>query len=160
MALETDSAEAHDHDLEVIRADHPDQLPEWAPREALERFFNEKMQPWHDRLEDVARGLEYAFSDLPGMGGFVLAAGRGERLVGGVTILQTGMKGYIPENLLLFIGVDPELRNQGIGRKLMERAIAECDGDIKLHVEKDNPAMRLYERCGFAPKYVEMRYIR
>lgn len=146
--------------VEVVRADSPAELPPWAPRRDLEAFFHEKMHPWHDALEDVARGLDYAWSDLPGMGGFVLAAGLEDRLVGAVTILKTGMSGYIPENLLLFICVDPELRGRGMGRTLMERAIAECDGNIKLHVEKDNPAMRLYERCGFAPKYVEMRYLR
>lgn len=146
--------------LRLVRADHLEELPDWAPREALERFFNEKMRPWHDRLEDVGRGLDYAFSDLPGMGGFVLVAGLEGRLVGGVTMLRTGMKGYIPENLLLFIGVDPELRNRGIGRALMDRAIAECDGSIKLHVEPENPAKRLYMRCGFEPKYVEMRCLR
>ena len=151
------STRGEERPLEVIRAERPDQLPPWAPREVLARFFHEKMQPWHDALEDVQRGLDYAFSDLPGMGGFVLAAGAEGRLAGAVTILRTGMKGYIPENLLLFICVDPELRGRGIGRSLMERAIAECDGDIKLHVEQDNPALRLYERCGFEPKYVEMR---
>jgi GNAT superfamily N-acetyltransferase len=145
--------------LTIVKADQPQDLPEWASREALQRFFNEKMQPWHDTYEDVGGGLDYAFSEESGKGGFLVAASFEGRLAGAVCMLRTGMKGYIPENLLLFIGVEPELRNQGIGRKLMERVIEECDGAIKLHVEADNPAKRLYERCGFEPKYVEMRYI-
>lgn len=145
--------------LEIVRVDRAEDLPAWAPREALQLFFHEKMRPWHDLHEDVGRGLDYAFSDLPGLGGFVLVGALEGRLVGAVTILRTGMKGFVPENLLLFIAVLPELRGRGIGRALMERAIEECEGAIKLHVEPDNPARRLYERCGFAAKYVEMRYL-
>jgi GNAT superfamily N-acetyltransferase len=148
------------NELEIVVAHDEDQLPDWAPRDSLARFFHEKMRPYHDRLEDVDRGLEYAFSELPGMGGFVLVAAIDQRLVGAVTVLRTGMKGYVPENLLLFIAVDPELRNRGIGHTLMEGAIRECDGSIKLHVEQQNPARRLYSRCGFQAKYIEMRYQR
>ena len=73
-------------------------------------------------------------------------------------MLDTGMEGYIPENLLLMVSVDPDRRGQGIGKKIIERALAECDGDVKLHVEYENPARRLYERVGFTSKYAEMRW--
>ena len=46
----------------------------------------------------------------------------------------------------------------GLGRRIVERAIEHADGDVKLHVEYDNPARRLYERIGFSSKYAEMRY--
>lgn len=142
-------------DLTIVAVERAEDLPPWASRELLQRFFHERMQPYHDSHEDVGRGLDYAFSPPPG--GFVLAARVGDRLAGAATVLRTGMSGYVPENLLLFIAVDPDLRNRGIGRSLMERIVATCDGSIKLHVEPDNPARRLYERCGFAAKYVEMR---
>ena len=80
------------------------------------------------------------------------------RLVAGLLILHTGMKGYVPKNLLLFVSVDPEMRGQGLGGQMIERAVQECNGDIKLHVEYDNPAKRLYERLGFESKYAEMRF--
>ena len=147
-------------DLLILRVESPDELPPWASRGALARFFHETMAPYNDTLEDVQRGLDYAFSDEPGKGGHLLVAARDGRLVGAVLMLRTGMKGYIPENLLLFISVDPDTRGQGIGRRLIERVQRDCDGAIKLHVEGDNPARRLYERCGFEAKYVEMRYDR
>lgn len=157
-AHRTDDAEDPDRATLVIeRADTNDDLPDWARREALELFFHEQMDPWHDELVDVSRGLDYAFSDIPGMGGFVILAGMDGHLVGAVTMLRTGMKGYIPENLLLFICVDPVLRGCGVGKALIKRAVGGCEGAVKLHVEPDNPARRLYERCGFEAKYVEMR---
>ena len=68
------------------------------------------------------------------------------------------MAGYIPENLLLFICVHTDKRGQGLGGKLINSAIKHCEGDIKMHVEYDNPAKKLYERIGFINQYAEMRY--
>jgi ribosomal protein S18 acetylase RimI-like enzyme len=70
------------------------------------------------------------------------------------------MAGYVPENLLLFIAVKSQARGRGIGGRLLKRVFEETTGMIKLHVEKDNPARRLYERAGFESKYLEMRWCR
>ncbi len=135
------------------------ELPPWAVKDTLSEFLHLKMKPYHDTLEDVHKGLEYAFSNgEDGRDGFAVLAGFEDRLVGAVVFLKTGMGGYVPENLLLFVAVDPELRNLGIGGKLIERALAKCEGSVKLHVEHDNPAKRLYERLGFTNKYLEMRF--
>lgn len=147
-------------DLIYLKATTENQLPDWADRATLIRFFNETMKPWHDQPEDVERGLEYAFSDAQGEGGFVLLARQDSKLAGALLMLHTGMQGYIPENLLLFVSVAPELRGQGLGSRIIERAIDECEGSIKLHVEYENPAKRLYERLGFTNKYAEMRLSR
>lgn len=77
-----------------------------------------------------------------------------------VVVNQTGMKGYIPENILVYIATHNELRGKGIGKKMMLKAIEIADGNIALHVEPDNPARFLYEKIGFTSKYLEMRYIK
>ncbi len=43
---------------------------------------------------------------------------------------------------------------------LIKRSFEIADGDVKLHVEYDNPAKRLYERLGMTSKYAEMRFIK
>ncbi len=146
--------------VDLIKVAAEAELPTWAKREVLARFFHETMKPWHDTLEDVDRALDYARGDQPGTGGFVVLAQSGGELVGALTMLDTGMGGYVPKHLLLFVSVAPELRGRSVGRQIVERAIAECDGQVKLHVEYDNPAKRLYERIGFTTKYAEMRYVR
>ena len=70
------------------------------------------------------------------------------------------MKGYVPENILLFVAVSPEERGKGMGRRIVEYALGKVEGGVKLHVEYDNPARRLYERIGFTSKYAEMRYVK
>ena len=73
-------------------------------------------------------------------------------------MLRTGMKGFLPENLLLFVVVAASMRGKGIGALIVKEAIKISDGDVKLHVEHANPAKRLYFRLGFTSEYAEMRY--
>lgn len=134
------------------------EFPEWAPRPEVARFFHETMKPYNDTLEDVQKALDYALVPGRGQGGFLMLVHEQERLLGALLMLQTGMKGYIPEHILLFVSVLPETRGRGIGGQLITRSIAECDGDVKLHVEYENPAKRLYERLGFTSDYAEMRF--
>jgi len=134
------------------------QIPDWLAIGDLKGFLHHEMKPYNDTIEDVGQALDYAFSSDPGRGGFLLLAVRDSSLVGAVVFLKTGMGGYIPENLLLFVVVDPTLRGQGIGHKLVQRGLELCEGPVKLHVEHDNPARRLYERMGFTSKYLEMRH--
>jgi ribosomal protein S18 acetylase RimI-like enzyme len=70
------------------------------------------------------------------------------------------MGGYIPEHILVYIALHKAHRGQGLGKKLMLHAQASTEGDIALHVEKDNPARHLYERVGFTSPYLEMRWKR
>jgi len=140
--------------LKIIKAD---QFPSWARRDEVTRFFHETMKPYQDSIPDIERAMDYAFSDAKGEGGFLMLAELEGQLAGALLMLNTGMQGYIPENILLFVSVDPSLRGQGLGRELIIHSIAECKGSVKLHVDYDNPAKRLYERLGFTSKYAEMR---
>jgi ribosomal protein S18 acetylase RimI-like enzyme len=49
----------------------------------------------------------------------------------------------------LAVGVSPDLRGEGVGGALLDTARNEGFGALSLAVEKGNPALRLYERCGF-----------
>ena len=90
-------------------------------------------------------------------GGFVLLAREDNEIAGAVVMNKTGMESYIPENILVYIAVHKNHRGKGLGKELMQRAIATAKGSIALHVEPNNPAKRLYERLGFTNKYLEMR---
>jgi len=144
-------------DLEFLKITASEMLPDWADRDTVTRFFHETMKPWQDSMEEIGRAFDYAFSTNSGEGGFLMLAGQDRKLVGALLMLKTGMGNYIPPWLLVFITIDPSARGRGLGRRLCERSISECDGDVKLHVEYDNPAKRLYERIGFVNKYAEMR---
>ena len=145
--------------IQIIRTKQA--LPDWLPLGSLVSFLHTHMYPYQDSPQEIMAGLNYALSERDEQGGFiVLGDDSNQQLIGAVVTVHTGMSGYIPENLLLFACVDSTKRGQGLGGILIEHAIDHVEGDIKLHVEYDNPAKALYERLGFTNKYAEMRYHR
>jgi ribosomal protein S18 acetylase RimI-like enzyme len=93
----------------------------------------------------------------PAKGGSIIVGLDHDKIVGVVILNNTGMKDFIPENILVYIAVDNSQRGKGFGKKLMQKAIDTAQGNIALHVEPDNPAKGLYEKLGFTNKYLEMR---
>ncbi len=127
-------------------------------RNQFEEFLHTHLERFGDPLEEIHHCLDYAMSDEKSAGGFALAAFEDHRLVGGLIMNRTGMGGYIPAWVLVYVAVDSACRGKGFGRAIIEESFKHCDGDVKLHVEYDNPAKRLYERIGFTNKYAEMRF--
>ena len=127
-------------------------------KQAFISFLYTYLGEYKDSKKDIEKAVNYAFSKSDGKGGFLLEAYDDKQLIGGVVINNSGMSGYIPEHVLVYIVVHENRRGEGIGRMLLEKAIEICEGDVSLHVEYDNLAIRLYEGIGFTSKYAEMRY--
>lgn len=120
-------------------------------------FLFTHLEQYGDARADIMKAIQYAQKETASHGGFVLVGQIDGQIVGAVVINRTGMEGYIPENILVYIAVDGSQRGKGIGKKLMQAAIKQAQGGIALHVEPDNPARHLYEKLGFTSKYLEMR---
>lgn len=129
-------------------------------REQIVLFLSKHLEQYGDKEEDILAAIEYAFSEEKGKGGFVLLGLENKEIVGTVVLNKTGMTGYIPENILVYIAVNSRFRGKGVGAQLMETVIKTCEGDIALHVEATNTARFLYEKMGFTNPYIEMRYKR
>ena len=121
-------------------------------------FLYEHLDEFGDNWDDIERAVDYALNPNPAFGGSVLYIRESNKIIGAVVMNKTRMKGYIPENILVFIAVHKEFRGKGIGKDLMKKAIQISNGDIALHVEAHNPAKNLYESVGFTNPYLEMRY--
>jgi len=129
-------------------------------RPAIAQFLFEHLEEYGDSLADINRCLDYAASDAEGKGGSVVLAKDGDTITGAVVFNDTGMQGYIPEHMLVYIAVHRDYRGQGLGKQLLAEALDAVPGSVALHVEADNPARHLYEKLGFATKYLEMRLAR
>lgn len=120
--------------------------------------LHEMLIPFADSVPQIRDGIDYAMDRNDIRGGFILTAMDEKEIAGALVMLRTNMSGYVPENLLLYVAVDVSRRGKGIGRKLIEKALKLTGGNVKLHVEYDNPAKKLYEKIGFVSKYADMRY--
>lgn len=127
-------------------------------RTDLIEFLYKHLDRFGDSRAAIEACLDYALSEESGKGGFILAGHEDNQIAAAVVIIKTGMELYIPENFLVYVAVHADHRNQGLGGKIIQKALAAAEGDVALHVEYDNPAKRLYERLGFTTKYAEMRY--
>jgi GNAT superfamily N-acetyltransferase len=120
-------------------------------------FLYKHLEQYGDKKPDIEKSISYALMEIASFGGFVLEGYNDDGIFGIVVINRTGMSGYIPDNILVYIAVDNTERGKGYGKTLMNKAIKIAEGDIALHVEKDNPAKFLYEKVGFTNPYLEMR---
>lgn len=122
-------------------------------------FLFTHLEQYGDAKPDIEESIKYALKEIQSFGGFILEGyDTNNNVVGTVVVNQTGMKGYIPENILVYIAVDNTQRGKGYGKDLMKKAIELCEGNVALHVEADNPAKFLYEKVGFTNPYLEMRF--
>ncbi|MDX1684540.1 MAG: GNAT family N-acetyltransferase [Saprospiraceae bacterium] len=144
----------------TYKAFTPVDLPTENQIQQITDFLNTHLQEYGDDPKDIRSAIDFALDEKEKFGGLVILAFAQKEIAGAVIINKTGMGGYIPENILVYIAVHQKHRGQGLGKKLMQHAIKLCDGAIALHVEPDNPAKFLYEKMGFENKYLEMRYNR
>lgn len=121
-------------------------------------FLFTHLEQYGDTKEDISKCIDYVMN--PNKGGNIIIGTEKNKIVGITILNNTGMQGYIPENILVYIAVDNSQRGKGYGKKLMQKAIEITSGNIALHVEPDNPAKKLYDSLGFTNKYLEMRLTR
>lgn len=132
--------------------------PSLKEKESLIDFLFDNLQEYGDPKSDIEKAVDYALKEVSSFGGFILVSIQENEISGVVVVNQTGMKDYIPENILVYIATHKKHRGKGIGKELMQKAIDTAEGSIALHVEPENPARFLYEKVGFSSKYIEMRY--
>lgn len=126
----------------------------WVSDGTIANFLHKHLEKYRDSVENIQNAIDYVFEKS---GGMVILQMHEDQLVGAVILNKTGMQGYIPENILVYIAIDSNFRGKGLGKVLMQKAITSITGDIALHVEANNPAKKLYEKLGFTNPYLEMR---
>ncbi len=142
--------------MEFISFTPSDNVSE-AQKKEIADFLFEHLDQFGDEYDAIMKCINFALDDKKKFGGFILISKDNDQITGAVIVNKTGMQGYIPENILVYIAVDKKYRGKGLGKQLMQQTFDMAEGSIKLHVEPENPARFLYEKLGFTSKYLEMR---
>lgn len=125
-------------------------LPNLEEKEGLIDFLFYNLQEYGDPRSDIEKAVNYALKEIPSFGGFIVVSYIENEISGAVVVNQTGMKSYIPENILVYITTHKDHRRKGIGTMLMQKSIHLAEGNVALHVEPENPARFLYEKLALA----------
>lgn len=143
--------------MSTIQTFNTEQKPGINEKKEIVNFLFDHLDQFGDKWEDIMKAVDFSVQDIQSFGGFTLSMKQDNVIIGVVVVNETGMSGYIPENILVYIAIHRDFRGKGIGKKLMKEAIDLAKGNIALHVEPENPAKFLYENLGFNNKYLEMR---
>lgn len=126
-------------------------------KSAVVDFLFENLEQYGDPKVHIRKAIDYSIKEIASFGGFTMTIEEDGKIKGAVVVNHTGMGGYIPENILVYIAIHKDHRGEGLGKKLLTEAMNHAKGDIALHVEANNPAIGLYEKFGFTNPYLEMR---
>jgi GNAT superfamily N-acetyltransferase len=155
LQWEVDKLEQDTMELNVFNALNK---PSEIEKQEIINFLYDHLEEFGDPRTDIRRAVDYSIKEFSSFGGFTLVGRNNGSILGTVVVNQTGMKGYIPENILVYIATHKDHRGKGYGKKLMNKTLELAHGNVALHVEPENPAKFLYEKIGFTNKYLEMRY--
>ncbi len=108
-------------------------------------------RPWNDPVDDIRIAHDTGH-------GAVLTAYHGERLAGAVMVGHDGHRGAV-----YYLGVDPDARRLGIGRRLVEAAEVWCRArgvpKINLLVRRENAGVvAFYEALGWRDTHTVCLY--
>src|SRR5210317_565124 len=75
-------------------------------------FLYHHLEQYGDKKEDIRKAIEYAMNVTDSPGGYILTAREEQNIMGAVVVNKTGMSGYIPENILVYIAVHKDTRGK------------------------------------------------
>ena len=133
---------------------NPENKPNITEKGSIINFLFENLQEYGDPKSDIEKCINYALKETTSFGGFVLVSFLENEISGVVIVNQTGMKDYIPENILVYIATHKNFRGKGIGKCALnfidEEAKKQQLSAIRLKVNKYNTAsITAYEKLGF-----------
>jgi GNAT superfamily N-acetyltransferase len=121
-------------------------------------FLSHHLDGYDDGVEHIDNAINYAMNTNPLAGGFILLFRENHKIIGAVIMNKTGMEAYIPANVVVYLAVHKDYRGNGLGKKLLKRAMQLTKGDIAIHIKKDKPIGFLCQEIGFKNEYLELRY--
>lgn len=122
----------------------------------ITKFLHEHLEDCKEPKNAIYKSLLYAAKEIPSLGGYAFVMKKNDEIIGAAVINKTGMSQYQSENLMTYLAVHKNYRNQGYATQLINKAVNYCNGNITLNIKKENNAIKLFEKNGFESMKIEM----
>lgn len=126
----------------------------------ITNFLFEYSEESRNTKSAIRKSVLYAAKEISGLGGYVFVIEQQATIIGVAVVNRTGMNEYLSDNLLVYLAVKNEFRGKGIAKALINHTKTYCNGDISVHISKDNSAIKLFKNEGFKSRNIEMRLVR
>lgn len=122
----------------------------------ITNFIHQHLEDEADEVSTIRKSLLFAAKEIPSLGGYAFVMEEKDTIIGAIIINKTGMSNYHSENLVVYLVVHKDFRNQGIATKLLTKAKEYCIGNLAINLPKETTALPFFEKCGFTSEKVQM----
>ncbi|SFD37464.1 GNAT family N-acetyltransferase [Algibacter pectinivorans] len=123
----------------------------------ITNFIHENAGEFKDSKSAITKAIKYAAKEIPGLGGYVFIMQENDDILGVVVVNRTGMNEYLSENILVYLAVKQGFRQSGIAKALIKHTIDYCSGEISIHININDPVIKLFQKQGFKARNIELR---
>lgn len=120
-------------------------------------FLTKYLEGIEPNQDHIRKAIEYATKERLSFGGFAIVKKSEGQIIGVSIVNQTGMEGYMAENVLVYLAVVEEYRKKGVAKNMIEQVLRHAKGDVALHLKGDSSLAPICEKFGFKRSIVEMR---
>ena len=128
----------------------------------IANFIHTHAEGHLDSKDNIIGCLDYALGSIRNSHGFVVvgrdSADIGDQsIVAAAVVLNTGMGGYVPENLLVYFVVKSDFVSDDIINQMMDKVGSFAKGEISIRIRHDHPYRDNFSQLGFENEYCELR---
>ena len=122
----------------------------------ISKFLHEHLEDPKEDKSAIRKSLLYAAKETSNIGGYAFVIEEKGKIIGAIVINKTGMSEYQSENLITYLAVHKEYRDQKIATRLIKEATNYCNGNLTLNIHKKNNAIELFRKNGFVSEKIQM----
>ena len=104
----------------------------YSKKAKLIRFLIQHQENLSLKEEVITHLVNYAFKETSSFGGFIVTEEENEEILGAMVVNNTGMKGYMPNNLIVASAFLPTSGKQGSMKRLLQKIMYLTRGDTAL----------------------------
>ena len=139
---------------QIVLYDAFTKIPSTEKRRLVEFLLRNQEEDQALPASAVEEALDLAVKERPSFGGFVLQAKMGKSTHGALVVHRTGMESPSSRYRLVCLALSKTTLRNGIAAKLIAKALSLTDGDLSLVLDPGHPALRTFEKMGFATRPV------